>query len=70
MTRLERAKTIFNEKVNNAKPSIAEPLFAIKENILCTIYYDVFEENPTEEENEWFNSEMDEVSVYINTEYF
>ena len=70
MTRLEKAKQIFNERVAQAKPSFANTLYEIKKNILYAIFEDIFEEKPTRKELKWWENEMDEIAVFTNTEYF
>lgn len=70
MTRLERAKEILNERVSKAEPSFETPLWQIKQDILGEIHEFIFNDNPSKEEIDWLKSELEEISVYSNTECF
>lgn len=70
MTRLERAKEMFNARVSKAEPSFENPLWQIKQDILGEIHEFIFDDNPLKEEMDWLKSELEEISVYSNTEWF
>lgn len=70
MTRLERAKEMLNERVSKAEPSFENPLWQIKQDILDEIHEFIFDDNPSKEEMDWLKRELEEISIYSNTEYF
>ena len=68
--RLEKAKAFYNDEVAKAKPTIENSIWNIKQELLCYIYEEMFEGNPTKEEQGWLGAEEEIVEAYINTEGF
>lgn len=72
MTRLEEAKLILNEKMNNldeSKISYAHPRCEHKNEILSDIFYDIFNCNPTKEEQKWLDEEDRKYQLWLATEF-
>jgi len=70
MTRLERAKAHFENEVKCATPSIENPLFEIKRELLAECFDEFFEGVPTAEEQKWLDAELAEIEPFLATEYF
>lgn len=74
MTRLDEAKAFYNREVkrrcNTEELGMGNTIFHIRSSVLYYILEEIFNDKPSVEEQDWFNSEMDEVVAYLNTECF
>ena len=70
MTRLEKAKAHYENEVECATPTVENPLFEIKRELLSECFDEFFVGKPTPEEQKWIDAELAEIEPFLATEYF
>lgn len=72
--RLDTAKAFYHFRVGAAQRSgeltFEHSLAHVKQELLCDIFEEAFESNPTKEEQAWLDQELATVTAYLNTEAF